>query len=155
MGRIIGLIGCTCLVIAALRLTNLSHVDSPTLKGGVDRTGTQEKLSPRDHFRRGKENFMRGRYAAALPLLEEAVSAKSGLSAIERKQAENYLSRSRSKVQAAVTGGQSTNKTPQQSTVRGQSDRFDDLHCAPFGHLVLTWRVDKFRNHSRVCKERL
>lgn len=113
MGRIIGLIGCTCLVIVAMRLTNLQHTDH-TLKGGEDRAGVRAKLSPRDHYKQGKESFLRGRYQDAVQHFEAVASTTTGLSGTERRQAEDYLSRARSRLQAA-TGG---------PVVRGQSDPF-------------------------------
>ncbi len=126
MGRIIGLIGCTCLVIAALRLANLAHDDSITLKGGEDRVGAQEKLSPREHFKRGKELYLRGRYFDALPHLEEAAMSSSGLSAIERRQTEDCLNRARSKVQGVASNADSNTSAEEQSVVRGQSNGSDD-----------------------------
>jgi general secretion pathway protein D len=111
LGRIIGLIGCTCLVIVALRLTNLQHTDH-TLKGGEDRAGTRIKLAPREHYKLGKEAFLRGRYPDAVQHLEAATASTTGLTAIERRQADGYLGRARTRLQAATSG----------ATVRAQSD---------------------------------
>ena len=127
MGRIIGLIGCTCLIIAALRLVNLTHVESTTLKGGVERAGTQEKLSPRDSYRRGKELYLRGRYAKALPLLEQAVASTAGLTAVDRQRAEECLNRTRSKLEALASSDPSGDLTKLKSVVRGQSETVDDV----------------------------
>ena len=120
MGRIIGLIGCSCLVIAAMRMANLSHSDSATLKGGEERAAAQKKLSPRDHFKRGKELYLRGKYFEALPHLEEASLAKTGLTAADRRQADEILKRARGKVQAL-----STNDTSDE-VVRGQSEDLNE-----------------------------
>ena len=125
MGRIIGLIGCTCLVIAAMRLTNLTHVDAPMLKGGEDRAGGQEKLSSREHYKRGKELYLRGRYYDAMPHLEEATLSTTGLSATERRQAEECHSRARVKVQAVADNRDASSSTNRKQVVRGQSDPWD------------------------------
>lgn len=103
MGRIIGLIGGTCLVIALLRLTNLQH-DDQTLLGGVEVAPAQPKLAPRDSYRQGKEQYLKGRYAEALPLLERAVASTSGMSNADRKQAEEYLGRTRLKLAQRAIG---------------------------------------------------
>ena len=122
LGRIIGLIGCTMLVIAGLRLTNLQHVETTTLKGGEDRGGRQAKLTPREHYKRGKELYLRGKYFDALPHLEEASLATTGLSASERRQTEDCLNRARLKVQGvADQNDPSDNK----SVVRAQSDSWE------------------------------
>ena len=126
LGRIIGLIGCTCLVIAALRLANLAHDDSITLKGGEDRVGTQEKLSPREHFKRGKELYLRGRYFEAMPHLEEASLSTTGLTASERRQTEDCLNRARTKVQTADNDRNPSGLAKRKSVVRGQSGPWDD-----------------------------
>ena len=97
MGRIIGLIGGTCLLIAVLRLTNWQH-DDRTLLGGVDVAEAQSKLSPREAYRKGKELYLRGRYDEALALLEQATGSTTGLTTADRRQAEEYLSRTRLKL---------------------------------------------------------
>ena len=91
MGRIIGLIGCTCLVIAVLRLANMGHIDD-TLKGGVGKSPAANGQSARDLYRRGKVAYLHGHYQDAAADLESALSHKVGLSDAERRQAENYLS---------------------------------------------------------------
>ena len=113
MGRIVGLITCSCLVIVAMRLTNLQHTDH-TLKGGEDRASARAKLSPREHFKHGKDSFLRGRYQDAVQHLEAVTAIGTGLSGTERRQAEDYLTRARSRVQAATDG----------TVVRAQSDPF-------------------------------
>ena len=113
MGRIVGLIACSCLVIVAMRLTNLQHTDH-TLKGGEDRAGARAKLSPREHFKHGKDAFLRGRYPDAVQHLEAVTAVGTGLSGTERRQAEDYLTRARGRVQAAADG----------TVVRAQSDPF-------------------------------
>ena len=93
MGRIIGLIGGTCLVIAVLRLTNLHHEDQ-TLLGGVDPTeARQVQRSPRELLKHGKEMYLRGRYTEAVTDLQSAAAVQSGLTATERQQAQDYLTR--------------------------------------------------------------
>lgn len=111
MGRIIGLIGGTCLVIVALRLTNLQHTDH-TLKGGEDRTHAAGRLSPREHYKLGKEMYLRGKYRDAVQHLGAATGAGTGLTGTERRQADDYLGRARTRLQAAAEG----------TTVRAQSD---------------------------------
>ena len=123
LGRIIGLIGCTMLVIAGLRLTNLQHVETTTLKGGEDRGGSQAKLTPRDHYKRGKELYLRGKYFDALPHLEEASLATTGLSASERRQNDDCLNRTRLKVQGVADQNDTSDKP---SVVRGQSDSWEN-----------------------------
>jgi len=114
LGRIIGLIGCTCLVVVAMRLTNLQQ-SGHTLKGGEDREGFHAKMQPREHFKRGKDSFLRGRYQDALQHLEVIRSNDSGLTVVEQRQAADYLSRAKSRLQAAATG----------SVVRAQSSPFE------------------------------
>ena len=111
MGRIIGLIGCTCLVIVALRLTNLQYSDH-TLKGGEDRAASRVKLAPREHYKLGKELYLRGRYQDSVQHLAAATGTSTGLTAVERRQVEDYLDRARTRLQAVASG----------ATVRGQSD---------------------------------
>jgi hypothetical protein len=82
LGRIIGLIGCTCLVIIALRMTNLQHSDH-TLKGGEDRVHAGGRLSPREHYKLGKEMYLRGKYRDAVQHLDAASAATSGLTGTE------------------------------------------------------------------------
>lgn len=118
MGRIIALIGGTCLLIAVLRLTNWQHGDQ-TLLGGVDRVDTQPRLTPRQMFRQGKELYLRGRYEQALPLLEAATSSLGSLSVAERRQAEEYLNRTRLKLAQAA------------AEVRGQSPDADPFAISP------------------------
>jgi len=113
LGRIIGLIGCTCLVIVAMRLTNLQYTDH-TLKGGEDRAGARAKLTPREHYKHGKDSFLRGRYQDAVQHLEAVAASNTGLTGVERRQAEDYLSRARTRLQGAANG----------AVVRGQSDPF-------------------------------
>ena len=122
LGRIIGLIGCTFLVIAALRLANLQHVSTQPLKGGEERVAAQSKLSPRQHFKRGKELYQRGRYFDSLPHLEEASMSTTGLSATERRQTDDCLKLVRSKVQAVASDSPPTSKQRVGAVVRGQSD---------------------------------
>ena len=122
LGRIIGLIGCTMLVIAGLRLTNLQHVETTTLKGGEDRGGSQVKLTPREHYKRGKELYLRGKYFDALPHLEEASLSTTGLSASERRQNDDCLNRTRLKVQGVADQNDASDKP---SVVRGQSDSWE------------------------------
>ncbi|HUQ68075.1 MAG TPA: hypothetical protein VM165_01045, partial [Planctomycetaceae bacterium] len=113
MGRIIGLIGGTCVLIAVVRLTNLQHEDR-TLRAGVEAAQSQPQLSPRDAYRRGKEAYLRGRYEESLPLLESATNAASGLTEIDRRQAQEYLGRTRLKMaqQAAGIRAQSPDSDP-------------------------------------------
>ena len=113
LGRIIGLIGCTCLVIVAMRLTNLQYTDH-TLKGGEDRASARAKLTPREHFKQGKDSFLRGRYQDAVQHLDAVAASSTGLTGVERRQAEDYLSRARTRLQGATDG----------TVVRGQSDPF-------------------------------
>ena len=122
MGRIIGLIGCTMLVIAGLRLTNLQHVETTTLKGGEDRKGSQVKLTPREHYKRGKELYLRGKYFDALPHLEEASLSTTGLSVSERRQTDDCLSRARLKVQGVAD---QNDPSDIKSVVRAQSDSWE------------------------------
>lgn len=103
MGRIIGLIGGTCLLIAALRLTNLQHGDQ-TLKAGVEVSQAQPNLSPRDAYRKGKELYLRGKYDDAQALLKAAAAAKTGLTAADRQQAVEYLSRTQLKLAQRALG---------------------------------------------------
>lgn len=103
MGRIIGLIGGTCLIIALLRLTNLQH-DDQTLLGGVEVAAAQPKLTPRQQYRQGKELYLRGRIDEALPLLEAATASTSGLTIVDRRDAEEYLRRTRVKIAQRATG---------------------------------------------------
>lgn len=112
MGRIIGLIVCTCLVIVALRLTNLQHADSNTLKGGEDRVHLGGRMSPREHYKVGKEMYLRGKYRDAVQHLDAAKAPANGLTATERRQTEDYLAKARTRLQAAAAG----------TTVRGQSE---------------------------------
>lgn len=107
MGRIIGLIGCTCLVIVALRLTNLHHSDH-TLKGSEDRAQVT-RMTPRQHFKLGKEMFLRGKYRDAVQHLDAATTAVAGLTGTERKLAEDYRDRARMRLADSAT-------------VRGQSE---------------------------------
>lgn len=103
MGRIIGLIGGTCLVIAAWRLTGQQHNDH-TLKAGVEARQSQPQLSPRDAYRKGKELYLRGKYDDAQGLLKSAVAATSGLTAADRQQAVEYLSRTELKLAQRAVG---------------------------------------------------
>lgn len=115
MGRIIGLIGGTCLLIALVRLTNLHH-DDHTLKADVGVAAAHPNLTPRDAYRRGKEMYLRGHYEAALSFLENATASTSGLSVADRGQAEQYLARTRLKIAKLATGD---------LTARGQSPDAD------------------------------
>lgn len=103
MGRIIGLIGGTCLVIAAWRLTGQQHNDH-TLKAGVEARQSQPQLSPRDAYRKGKELYLRGKYDDAQGLLKSALAANSGLTAADRQQATEYLSRTELKLAQRAVG---------------------------------------------------
>ena len=129
MGRLIGLIGCTCLVIAAMRLTNLSHVETTTLKGGEARKETQTRLTPRASYKRGKEAYLRGRYFEALPLLEEASAATSGLTASERRTNDDYLNRARGKVQEVAESGRPGSGLKRKTVVRAQSQSWDEIEA--------------------------
>lgn len=129
MGRLIGLIGCTCLVIAAMRLTNLSHVESTTLKGGEARKEAQAKLTPRASFKLGKERYLRGRYIEALPLLEEASAATSGLTASERRINDDYLNRARGKVQELADSRRPGAGLKRKPVVRAQSQSWDEIEA--------------------------
>jgi general secretion pathway protein D len=111
LGRIIGLIGCTCLVIIALRMTNLQHSDH-TLKGGEDRVHAGGRLSPREHYKLGKEMYLRGKYRDAVQHLDAASAATSGLTGTERRTADEYLARARTRLQDVA----------ETRTVRAQSD---------------------------------
>ncbi|HEY4260710.1 MAG TPA: hypothetical protein VGM98_11145, partial [Schlesneria sp.] len=111
MGRIIGLIGCTCLVIIALRMTNLQHSDH-TLKGGEDRVHAGGRLSPREHYKLGKEMYLRGKYRDAVQHLDAASAATSGLTGTERRTADEYLARARTRLQDVA----------ETRTVRAQSE---------------------------------
>lgn len=126
MGRIIGLIGCTCLVIAAMRMANFTQYDAATLKGGEDRVKPQEALTPRAHFKKGKELYLRGSYKLALPHLEEAALAKSGLTPAERRQTDECLNRARAKVQGVALASPSEDLIADDVVVRGQSDNWDE-----------------------------
>ena len=121
MGRIIGLIGCTCLVIAVLRLANFEHIDD-TLKGGVEKSPAAKGQSAREHYRRGKELYLRGRYAEAVTALEAAVASKAGLTAPEHRQAQDYLARSQAKANGLPS-------VP--ATFRAQSDEADEEFTPP------------------------
>ena len=122
LGRIIGLIGCTTLVIAAMRLTNLQYIETTAVKGGENRSAAQVKLTPREHYKRGKELYLRGRYVESLSHLEEASASTSGLTASERRQADDCLNRARTKMQALANKSGPATK----SVVRGQSDSWDE-----------------------------
>jgi general secretion pathway protein D len=113
LGRIIGLIGGTCVLIAVVRLTNLQH-DDHTLRAGVDASTAYAQLSPRDAYRRGKELYLRGRYDEALPLLESATQSTTGLTIADQRQAEEYLARTRLRIAQLATGirGQSPDNDP-------------------------------------------
>ena len=142
MGRIIGLIGCTCLVIVAMRLTNFQYTDH-TLKGGEDRAGARAKLTPRDHYKHGKDSFLRGRYQDAVQHLEAVAVSNTGLTGVERRQAEDYLSRARTRLQGATNG----------TVVRGQSDPFsveEDSNEPPAEE-----RSSPFSDTTRVRVDRL
>ena len=151
MGRIIGLIGCTCLVIVALRLTNLQHTDH-TLKGGEERLPVGGRVSPREHYKLGREMYLRGRYRDAVQHLDAATATTAGLTGTERRQADDYLGRARSRLQAAANG----------STVRGQSDAAWEeapSEAAPSGlpaHLVDATRnrVDKLLGQAQAALKR-
>jgi hypothetical protein len=121
LGRIIGLIGCTCLVIAVLRLTNMEHVTS-TIKGGVERAAAARGNSPREQYRRGKELYLRGLYHEAVLALEAATASGAGLSALEKQQATDYLIRAQAKLDGLPA------KT---STLRGQSPDDEAQFAAP------------------------
>jgi len=118
LGRIIGLIGGTCLLIALVRLTNLQH-DDHTLKADVGVAAEHPNLTPRDAWRRGKEMYLRGHYDAALSYLENATASTSGLSVADRGQAEQYLARTRLKLAKLATGDLGA---------RGQSPESDPFH---------------------------
>lgn len=120
MGRIIGLIGCTCLVIVTLRLTNLQHADQ-TLKGGEDRVHAAGRLSPREHYKLGKEMYLRGKYRDAVQHLDAAMAANSGLTGTERRTADDYLDRARTRLQEATEA----------RTVRAQSEAWDEAPARP------------------------
>lgn len=151
MGRIIGLIGCTCLVIVALRLTNLHYADR-TLKGGEDRVHVAGQLSPREHYKLGKEMYLRGKYRDAVSHLDAAVAAKSVLTGTERRQAEDYLTRSRSRLQARADG----------TVVRAQSETAWDTEPAEEpaqgvpAHMaeVARGRVDKLMDQAVAAMKR-
>ncbi|MBS0201369.1 MAG: hypothetical protein JSS49_00610 [Planctomycetes bacterium] len=151
MGRIIGLIGCTCLVIVALRLTNLQYADR-TLKGGEDRVHVAGQLSPREHYKLGKEMYLRGKYRDAVGHLDAAMAAKLVLTGTERRQAEEYLTRSRSRLQARADG----------TVVRAQSEAAwdqDPAEESPQGvpaHMaeVARGRVDKLMDQAMAALKR-
>jgi hypothetical protein len=114
LGRIIGLIGGTCLLIALVRLTSLEHGDH-TLKADVEVASST--MTPRDTYRRGREMYLRGRYDQALELLVEATASTAGMSVADRHQAEEYLARTRVKLAQRATGevgprGQSPDSDP-------------------------------------------
>ncbi|WLD10944.1 hypothetical protein [Planctellipticum variicoloris] len=115
MGRIIGLIGGTCLVIAVLRLTNLQYEDQ-TLLGGVDpNEARQVQRLPRELLKHGKELYLRGRYTEALTDLQSAAAAGSGLTTTERQQAQDYLTRCLGRLNrqnGVTTRGQSSDADP-------------------------------------------
>jgi general secretion pathway protein D len=117
LGRIIGLIGCTCLVIAVLRLSNMEHVND-TLRAGVDKSPASKVQSAREKFRSGKELYLKGRYADAALALESAAGNASGLTAAERRQAQDYLKRAHAKLNGLSHRG---------STLRGQSPEEDEF----------------------------
>jgi hypothetical protein len=122
LGRIIGLIGCMCLVIVALRLTNLQYTDH-TLKGGEDRVHAGGRLSPREHYKSGRELYLRGKYHDAVDHLQAATAAGTGLTGTERRQADEFLTKARTRMQLGKTG----------ATVRAQSDASwdEDSEAAP------------------------
>jgi hypothetical protein len=135
LGRIIGLIGCTCLVIVALRLTNLQYADK-SLKGGEARVPAG-KISPREHYKLGKELFLRGKYRDAVKHLDAAVAANSGLTGTERRTADDYLDRARSRLQTSVAG----------ATVRAQSQsQWDEEPAAEPGAAAPSHLADATRN---------
>lgn len=114
LGRIVGLIGGACLMIALLRLTGWQHHDQ-TLRGGVEIKATDTSLSPRQMYRKGREYYLRGRYAEALPLLEQAVMLADRLSEGDRRQATDYLERCRRRMgqlQDVSTRAQSPDQDP-------------------------------------------
>jgi general secretion pathway protein D len=113
LGRIIGLIGGTCVLIAVVRLTNLQHEDH-TLRAGTEAAQSQPQLAPRDAYRHGKEAYLRGKYDEALPLLEAAANSAAGLTEIDRRNAVEYLSRTQLKMaqQAAGIRAQSPDSDP-------------------------------------------
>ena len=115
MGRIIGLIGCTCLVIVALRLTNLQYTDH-TLKGGEDRVHAGGRMSPREHYKSGRELYLRGKYHDAVDHLAAATAAGTGLTGTERRQADEFLAKARTRMQPGKTG----------ATIRAQSDAWEE-----------------------------
>lgn len=122
MGRIIGLIGCMCLVIVTLRLTNLQYTDH-TLKGGEDRVHAGGRLSPREHYKSGRELYLRGKYNDAVDHLQAATATGTGLTGTERRQADEFLTKARNRMQLGKTG----------ATVRAQSDASweEDSEAAP------------------------
>jgi hypothetical protein len=103
LGRIIGLIGGTCVLIAVVRLTNLQHEDH-TLRAGTEAAQSQPQVSPRDAYRQGKEAYLRGKYQEALTLLEAANNAAQGLSEADRRNAAEYLGRTRLKMAQQAAG---------------------------------------------------
>jgi len=60
-------------------------------------------MSPRQHYRLGKEMFLRGRYTEAVQHLDAATSAVAGLTGTERRLAEDYLDRARTRVSEPTT----------------------------------------------------
>ncbi|MFO1041329.1 MAG: hypothetical protein U0941_06050 [Planctomycetaceae bacterium] len=119
MGRIIGLIGCMCLVIVTLRFTNLQYTDH-TLKGGEDRVHAGGRQSPREHYKSGRELYLRGKYKDAVDHLQAATAAGTGLTGTERRQADEFLAKARNRMQLGKTG----------ATVRAQSWD-EDAEAAP------------------------
>jgi general secretion pathway protein D len=113
LGRIIGLIGGACLLITVVRLTGWQHGDL-TLQGGVEVAEAQSKLSPRDAYRTGKELYLRGKYEQALPLLQQATEATSGLTKSDRQQANQYLDKTQTRLaEQAVAQPRSRGQSPE------------------------------------------
>ena len=139
MGRIIGLIGGTCLLIAVVRLTNWQH-DDHTLKADV-RVVSKSDYTPREAYRRGKEMYLRGRYDDALTLLQQATASTTGLAVVDRYQAEEYLSRTQAKLASLATG---------ETGPRGQSPDAD-----PFGFEPAAAPANPVKDASRTRVERL
>lgn len=126
MGRVIGLIACSSLVAATLWFTNLTFT-TKTVSAGADRPAARTTLAPKDAFKRGKEMFLRGRYAEAVPLLTAAQQKADSFSAAERRQLADYLARAEAELErpAATIRGQSPRKgsavAQQSAEDRGQA----------------------------------
>ncbi len=147
MGRIIGLIGGTCLLIAAWRLTNLQH-DDRTLKAGVEVRQAQSNMSPRDAYRKGKELYLRGRYDEAQALLKSAAAATTGITAADRQQATEYLSRTQLKLAQQALGEKGARaQSPDEDPFAAEAD------AAPVLDATRT-RVERLLDQAQAALQR-